>query len=241
MYSGVSMQPDNRTVVDSDNKPTAGSTKRPKRILRKLGHFLRKFWYVVVVVLAAVITVVVLQVVQANRDSSWQKASEHFSRAEYSEAKEIIEDFPVPADAERQRVYAQTMLATGTLDKALNGYNALYKNTEDVAAKLIIGNIYNQQKKYDEAITIYREVISANPSNVQAYVNLATVYRLQNKNAEAAKVAAEAVKNNPQSVTLLELQVSMLMDDKNSPEYIQAVKTLREVNPNDPLLQAIDQ
>jgi tetratricopeptide (TPR) repeat protein len=215
--------------------------KQPKKLFKKLIKIVKKFWYIFSVLIVVIAAVITWQVLQANQAAAWDKAADHFSRAEYEEAEKLIKDFPVPSDTEQLRVYSQTMLATGNLDKALRGYEKLYEVTKDTSSKLIIGNIYNQQENYDKAVGIYKEIIADNPSNVQAYVNISTVYRLQGKKDEASAIAKQAVEANPQNVTLLELRVSMLMEDQTSAEYQEAVTELREVNPNDPLLEALAQ
>ncbi len=230
----------NTTGTFNEGQPKPTSSEKRRVFYRKIKIILKKFWYVLVIVLVAIAVLITLAVLDSNAKASWQKATDYFSRAEYENAAKIIKDMPVPNDQERLRVYSQTMLATGELDKALTGYSKLYEITKDTSSKLIIGNIYNQQKKYDQAITVYREVIAENSSNVQAYVNLATVYRLQGKNGEAVKIANESVKNNPNSVTLLELKVSMLLDEKGSDAYNAAVEELKKANPQDPLLQALN-
>jgi tetratricopeptide (TPR) repeat protein len=214
---------------------------RKQSRLHKYVKLVRKYWYVTLALLAIVIGLVTWQVIQSNQEATWKKASDYFTRADYGNAEKQLHSVAIPSDADHLRVYAQTMLATQNLDKSLTAYQKLYELNKDPSIKLIIGNIYNQQKKYDDAIKIYREIITNNAGNVQAYINLSTVYKLQNNTPEAIKVADEAVKNNPSSVVLRELQVSMVMDNKSSAGYKAAVKDLKALNPSDPLLQALNE
>jgi tetratricopeptide (TPR) repeat protein len=227
--------------VGATEAPKQQKPKNSKKIFQTLKRIIKKFWYIFSILIVVIAAVITWQVLEANKAAAWEKATDHFSRAEYEEAEALLKDLPVPDDVDKLRVYSQTMLATGHLDKSLKGYEKLYSETKDASSKLIIGNIYNQQQNYDKAVGIYREVITDNPGNVQAYVNIATVYRLQGKKDEASKVAKEAVDANPQNVTLLELRVSMLMEDQESSEFQESVAALREVNPNDPLLEALNQ
>lgn len=239
--------------VDSSNDPSAGAqyqnnndnlrqpSKKTRFKFKYIILFIQKFWYIVLVAGVVIAGFITWRVILANQNAAWDRASSYFAKADYKKAEEELAGLPVPSSAERLRVYAQTMLATQNLEKSLTAYEKLYKINKDPSVKLLIGNIYNQQKKYDLAIEAYREIITSNTGNVQAYVNLATVYKLQNKSDEAIKVSKEGVKNNPTSVILGELLVSMLMDDTNSAEFKSAVAALKKLNPSDPLLQSIDQ
>lgn len=215
-------------------------TSKPKRpIINKIWKMARKYWIflaVAIVVLGAGAAWIVWSAQQA---SAWKSATDYFERADYENAEKELSKVSMPSEKDKLRIYAQTMLATGRLDESLEAYNKLYELNSDASVKLIIANIYNQQKKYDEAIKMYKEIIASNDSNVQAYVNLATVYRLQGDNKAAAAISQQAVEKNPNNVTLLELRVSMLLEDKDSEQYAQAVEALRAVNPEDPLLTAL--
>jgi hypothetical protein len=84
-------------------------------------------------------------------------------------------------------------------------------------------------------------VIKTNPGYVQAYVNLATVHLLQSDRKAAVETAKTGVEANAGNVTLNELLVSLLLEDKSSSDYISAVAALEELNPQSPLLESIKQ
>jgi len=207
---------------------------------------LRKLWWVVAKYKIVAIVVVLLvaglggwQYRSASVNNNWKKATDYYRRADYDGAAKILKKMDMPKDATRLSIYAQTMLATRQLDKAALSYQKLYKINKDPFAKLVLGNIYNQQNKYDEAATIYQDLINSNPAYSQAYVNLATLYRLQNKNDQAVATAEKAVINNPNNVVLNELLVSMTMNDKDSPKFKAAIVKLQKLNPKDPLLDLV--
>jgi tetratricopeptide (TPR) repeat protein len=206
--------------------------------LRKLGGFLLKYKFIIVVLVVALAGVVVWQYQRAASENNWKKVTDAYRRANYEEASKLIGDAKPPKDPERLAVYSQTMLATRQLDRAADGYKKLYDAKKDPFAKLVLGNVYNQQKKYDEAAKIYEDLIASNPSYAQAYVNLSTLYKVQSKDEKAIEIAQKAVKNNPNNTVLNELLVSMTMHDKNSKVYKDAVAQLKKLNPNDPLLQS---
>lgn len=227
------------TVQGNVSPPPEKPKKTGRAKIKDLLKVLARFWYIILVLVIIGVGLIAWQVTYSNQESAWKRASDSFTRADYDAAYKEIEKMEIPTDTERLNIYGQTMLATRHLDMSLTAYQKLYEQKKDPSVKLIIGNIYNEQKKYDDAIKAYREVIAENKTNVQAYVNIATVYKLQGNASEAVKIAEEAVKQNPTSVTLLELKVSMLMENKSSSEYKNAVAELKKLNPQDPLLQAL--
>jgi len=213
------------------------SSGRPNKFVR----FLKKFWYVFLILVIGIVAAVAWFSYTARVNAAWSKAADYHGKADYAEAAKLLNDMPLPSEDGRLQVYAQTMLATRQLDKALPAYRALYEKKKDPSVKIAIGNIYNEQKKYDEAEKTYRELITANDTFVQAYVNLSTLYKLQGKNKDAVDVAKQGVKANPNSVVLNELLISMLLEDKESEDFKQAVEALKKINPKSPIFEAIKQ
>lgn len=232
----------NKGVTDSKGSTSgsdAGSSGGKKNNSNGVLWLLSRFWYVVLVLVVVVGGLVVWSVQMRAVDDVWKKAADDYGKADYEAASKLIEDMPIPSDEKRLTMYAQTMLATRQHDKALPAYEKLYAMKKDPAVKIIIGNIYNEQKKYDEAAKTYGSIISSNASFIQAYVNLATLYKLQGKTEDSVRVARQGVEANPNSVTLYELLVSMLLEDKTSAEYKDAVAKLKKLNPSDPLLESL--
>ncbi len=189
--------------------------------------------------MVVVVGIVAWQVVHARNEATWNKATAYYEKAEYDKAADALKGMGMPSDPKRLQVYSQTMLATRQFDKALEGYQKLYQVKNDSATKLVIGNIYNEQKKPDEAISTYKGIISSDPAYAQAYVNLASIYAMQGKTSEAITTIDQGIGKVPKSVTMHELKVSLLVSRKGSAEYNQAVAALRQVNPDDPLLRSL--
>lgn len=220
--------------------PVQEKVNRPKRTIQLILKTVKRYWYVVIAVLVITAGVGYFVTSALRTENAWKRASDYYGRADYENAAKALDGVSVPSDTERLMVYSQTMLATRQLDDALVGYNKLYEAKKDPNTKIIIGNIYNEQKRYEEAEKVYKEAFAANPSYVQAYVNLATLYKLQGRAQDAIAVAKQGVQNNDRSATLYELLVSMLMDNKDSADFKAAVEKLKEINPQDPLLEAIN-
>lgn len=207
----------------------------------KLVSWLRRYWYIILAIIIILALLLAWRLYQDHVNAQWSKATDDYGRADYQDAAKILDGMPMPSDPQRLTVYSQTMLATRQLDKALTGYQALYDAKKDPSVKLIIGNIYNEQKKYDDAAKAYSDLIAANSGYVQAYVNLATLDKLQGKTDDAVATAKQGVKANPNSATMYELLISMLLEHPDSADYQQAVASLKKLNPQDPIFQTIQQ
>lgn len=174
-----------------------------------------------------------------SRERAWERATAFYQDVDYESAGKELEGLSMPSDPKRLLVYSQTMLSNRRFDEALMGFQKLYSIEPSLDTKLIIGNIYAEQKEFDKAVDVYKELIAADAKYIQAYVNLTTLYKLQGRAGDAKAVAVQAVANNPGNITLHQLQVAVLLDQKGSPEYQAAVEGLRKVNPTDPMLDAI--
>lgn len=222
-------------------RPVNVTSDKPNVAIRgRLKKFIKRWWILLLVLVLVVAGTMGWLMYRQSQEQTWKNATDYYTRADYAKAASLLKQVGMPSEKDRLRVYAQTMLATRDLEKAEPAYKKLFEATKDPADKLALGNIYNEQKKYDQAIRVYQEVISNNKNSVQAYVNLTIVHKLQGNVKEATSVAKEAVANNPQNATVHELLVSMLMENKNTQEYKDAVAGLRALNPEDSLLQSID-
>lgn len=222
------------------NGPVRSDSSEPRRTHRWI-HIVKKFWYVIIVLLLVVIGVVVYGVLQARDAATWKTAQDAYSKADYASSAKVLANHGVPSDQAKLKVYAESMLATRQYDKALPAYQKMYDAKKDPDVKIKMGNIYNEQKKYDLAEKAYQDVISSNPTYVQAYINLSTLYKLQSRTDNAVAAAKNGVKANPNSVSLYELLVSMTMDKKDSADYKGAIAKLKELNPNDQLLTILNE
>ncbi|MEI6144747.1 MAG: tetratricopeptide repeat protein, partial [Candidatus Berkelbacteria bacterium] len=182
-----------------------------KQFFRYLGILLWKAKYLIIIVLVLVAGFGGFYLYKQNRDSDiWKKAEDHYRRADYTKTATELKKVGMPSSAEKLKIYGQTMFAVKDYSASEKAYLKLYDLNKDVFAKIMVGNIANQQKKYDKAIKSYREVIKNNPNYIAAYSNLAIVYRSMGNNAEAIKVAEDGIKNNPGNTEMYMLLISLL-------------------------------
>ena len=62
---------------------------------------------------------------------------------------------------------------------------------------IMLGNLYRDNKKYEEAERLYKKAIRINPKYYQIYIELGKLYGLQEKWKEAENAYREVIKNDP--------------------------------------------
>ncbi|KKP69937.1 hypothetical protein A2X44_01865 [candidate division CPR3 bacterium GWF2_35_18] len=171
----------------------------------------------------------------------WNNAEDYYRQGNYQKASEIMLKFSIPEDTEKLGIYAQTMFATSHLDKAEIAYQKLYEKEKDPFAKMMLGNIANQNKDYEKAKTVYKELIESNPNYIQAYVNLATIYRIQQDQKNAVSITEEGISKNANATVLYELLLSIVINEPTSESYQKAYKKLKEINPQSAVIKSADE
>ncbi len=79
--------------------------------------------------------------------------------------------------------------ASGNLVQAVQYYEkALSLNPDDVTVRLLLGEIFMEQKEYDSALLLYDEVRKLAPQNVEAYRKLIAIYEAQGSTEEIQKL-----------------------------------------------------
>ncbi len=81
-----------------------------------------------------------------------------------------------------------------------------------------------QNSKFDEAETLLRQAMKADPKYVAAFNDLGVMLMRHQKYADAEKVYLEGLQSNPKSVALLE---NLGTDQVHAAKYDEAITTLR--------------
>lgn len=72
---------------------------------------------------------------------------------------------------------AEQAYRNGDTEKAVSYYeNALSIVPDDIDVRLILGEIFMEQKDYDSALVLYQEILNLDSGNLEAYRNLITIY-----------------------------------------------------------------
>lgn len=209
----------------------------------------KKRWYIllVIVLLLVVLALIVVFGKQKYADRKWEQAREAYKMANYAEVVSLVGKISVPEEKKDKTILASSYIATGDNEKALVLYSDLAKEENNVDAKLMLGNIYRDQKKYKDAEEAYRAVSRVNTGYIQAYLNLAAMFRTNNQMELANEVLTEGIKYNATAMPIIEYWLQLNEDKKGSDVYkqweerakaIQAVLT-EPVDP--PVVEQINQ
>jgi predicted Zn-dependent protease len=196
----------------------------------------KKFNYIKVlkfIVLTLILLAVILGYLYKNK---WDKVESNFREGQNELAAEHLKYLPQPKNSEKLKMYAQIKFIDGQIEQSRSAYQELIDKTDDPFSKIMVGNIYNSQKKTDLAIEQYRDLIESNPNYIQAYINLASVYNINGKKEKAIEVLKNGSKDNPNSVNIYALALSISSSDKESDDYQWAKSGLEKVDPNNDLL-----
>ena len=94
--------------------------------------------------------------------------------------------------------------AIGEIDKAIASIEALLiESPQNIRAKLIYGNLLQQQLQFDNAIATYQEIIAAAPQNIRAYLELASCWQAIHQTKEALAVLEKINKSVPDNLEVL--------------------------------------
>jgi Flp pilus assembly protein TadD len=103
--------------------------------------------------------------------------------------------FPARADGVDE---ATALLRKGEATQALNRVDAFLKeNPKDVRGRFLRGVILTEQKKANEAISVFRALSEDRPELPEPYNNLAVLYAGQGRYDEARRVLETAILAHP--------------------------------------------
>jgi tetratricopeptide (TPR) repeat protein len=98
---------------------------------------------------------------------------------------------------QQQRPEAAIVLLQDTL-KAAPAANQAQPNSIDIASvQLILGQVYSEQKRYDEAIAIYDEIGKLDGKDFRPVLAKAIIFKLQGKPSESQQLFTKALSMAP--------------------------------------------
>ncbi|MCC8426795.1 tetratricopeptide repeat protein [Mucilaginibacter sp. UR6-11] len=92
---------------------------------------------------------------------------------------------------------AFTLYASGKANDALAILEKLVVTDKSARTYALLGNIYDERKDFDKAISIYKKGVAVAPKDANLWYNLSVSYLIQKNYAQAEAAATEAIKANP--------------------------------------------
>lgn len=114
----------------------------------------------------------------------------------------------------------------------------LYKRTlayapNDAALYNNLGNVYNNRKEREKAVSAYKKAIEIDPNHVDAHYNLGTVYHLLKRKEEAMAEYKKTLEINPNHLRALN-NLGLIYDSLGRrAEAISTYKRALEIQPDD--------
>ncbi|MBM3812706.1 MAG: tetratricopeptide repeat protein [Acidimicrobiia bacterium] len=118
---------------------------------------------------------------------------------------------------EQMRDYA---LASETLRRALS----MSPDNSDI--KRALAQNLMLAEKYEDSITLFKELVAEEPKDVLSHLRLSQIYRQLNRYEEARQASDEAKKLEPTSLEVLYNEVGLLESDGKTSEAIAAMKAM---------------
>jgi tetratricopeptide (TPR) repeat protein len=162
-------------------------------------------------------------------------ATQEFAKAA-AELKEVMKTNNAP---EVLIKYAETLIASGKSADALKIAEQIRaKDPENIDAHMMIGRIKVAQKKYNDAIETYKEILYMDQNYAPALCERANVYLLQGKLQWAETFYDRALKSDPQNVLALLGLARLAKEKKDYATYSDLVEKARKLDPQNREVQA---
>ncbi len=161
-----------------------------------------------------------------NEDAITGLASVYSDRGDAKTASALLEKLVQKNPSPRAFVtLASNYEAMHEYSLAANAYQkALTLDPNRVELKAALAQDQALAGKFDDALTTYQEVVTANPQDAQAYLGMSQVYREKRDFANARKMNDKAQQLDPDNIEIRYNGVGLLEDEGKLPEAIAALK-----------------
>lgn len=163
-----------------------------------------------------------------------QQSNFREARDYYAKALEINQDYYQAAEG-----YVLMEVAAGRTEQALTwAQNRSTARPEDPNTKALLAEVYNECKRYEDALSVFKEASELAPEWDHPYVRIMQIYNAQlNKPEEAIALLNASWDANPEILTPAVILASYYESVKN---YEEAEKIYRKVLDKNPELVAVN-
>jgi tetratricopeptide (TPR) repeat protein len=160
-------------------------------------------------------------------------ADVYIATSEYSKAagelKEIMKNNTSP---EVMIKYAKTLVAAGKSNDALKiAQQVKSKQPENIEVHMLIGKIRVAQRKYNDAIETYKEILYMDQNYAPALYERANVYLLQGKLQWAETFFDRALKVDPNNAMIYLGLARLAKEKKDYANYSDLLEKARKLDP----------
>jgi tetratricopeptide (TPR) repeat protein len=135
--------------------------------------------------------------------------------------------------------YAKALLASGKTSDALKvAEQVKAKEPENIEAHMMIGQIKVAQKKYNDAIETYKEILYMDQNYAPALCERANVYLLQGKLQWAQTFFDRALKSDPNNALVYLGLARLAKEKKDFATYSEMLDKARQIAPQNREIQA---
>jgi tetratricopeptide (TPR) repeat protein len=153
----------------------------------------------------------------AEREGRWEDALKYYNQA---------------LDLDPSSPYLKTQISgvlvrTGKMTDAISLLENIITTEPDyVPALMLLGELYNSQKKFEESIRLYTRVLEIQPDNQEAALFLATLYANRKEYDRALEALEKLVNLHPDNVMAIYYSGLIYLEKKDlekAAEYFQSV------------------
>jgi tetratricopeptide (TPR) repeat protein len=154
-------------------------------------------------------------------------------------ADEIKELVKTSKDQGLLLLYAGLLLEDGKLKEAQDAIEDIRAvNPENIEALMLLAKVQRANKKYDDAIETYKEVLYINANYAPALYERAETHMLQNKPQWAEKFYDRAIRTDPK-MGVAELGLAKVFRlRKDNAGYVEHLKKAQQISPDNPEIKA---
>jgi tetratricopeptide (TPR) repeat protein len=159
------------------------------------------------------------------------------AQGNFTESLRVLQSGVGANDAASLPAIVQAYIAAGKADQAERQLTStLASRPGDLRAQLLLGKVYQAEKRPDEAEATFRAAISDDPKNAAAYGALAEFYKDGGRFADAEKILREGL-SEANDIQPLKLGLAALLDASGQHEAaISQYEALYEADPRLPLV-----
>src|SRR4030042_2161854 len=127
----------------------------------------------------------------AEKEGRWEEALEYYNNALKTD----------PSSAYLKTQSSLMLLRTGKVADSISLAEEIIKTEPDyIPALMLLGELYNSQKRPEESIKMYEKVLKIQPDNQEASLFISTLYANQQEYEEAIEILEQLVKKYPDNI-----------------------------------------